>query len=48
MKTMSLALAFAALAAGGGKIKWESEYKKGIDRAKKENKLAMVYFTADW
>jgi hypothetical protein len=48
MKTLSLALAVVALAAGGGKIKWESEYPKGLERAKKENKLMMVYFTADW
>ena len=48
MKTLSLALAVVALAAGGGKIKWENDYKKGLERAKKENKLLMVYFTADW
>ena len=48
MKTLSLALAVVALAAGGGKIKWESEYPKALERAKKENKLMMVYFTADW
>lgn len=46
MKTMSLVL--LALAAGGGKIKWETDYAKGLAQAKKDARLMMVYFTADW
>lgn len=49
MKKMFLVpLALALLAADGGKIKWESDYKKGLERAKKEGLPLLVTFGADW
>jgi hypothetical protein len=43
-----LALAAPAFAQHGGKISWEKDYKKGLERAKKEGLPLMVYFGADW
>ena len=34
--------------AGGGKIKWESDYKKGLTEAKSSGRPILIYFTADW
>ena len=33
---------------GGGKIKWEKDYKKALAQARKEGRPMMLYFTADW
>ena len=34
--------------AGGGKIKWETDYAKGLSEAKASGKPILIYFTADW
>lgn len=34
--------------AGGGKIAWESDFKKGLAEAKSSGRPVLIYFTADW
>ena len=34
--------------AGGGKIKWETDFKKGLTEARSSGKPIVLYFTADW
>jgi len=48
--TLLVALCCAAGTAwaGGGKLKWETDYKKGLAEAKSSGKPILIYFTADW
>lgn len=55
MKGVGLVVAIALLASCGeapspsGKaIAWETDYQKGMARAKTEGKPVMIYFSADW
>ena len=43
-----LALGLLAVAAGGGKVKWETDYRKGLSRAKDTGQPMLLYFGADW
>ena len=43
-----LPLVLLLISAGGGKIKWEKDYKKALARAQKEGRPMMLYFGADW
>ena len=45
---VSLSLAAGTAWAGGGKIKWETDYKKGLAEARNSGKPILIYFTADW
>ncbi|KAF0244551.1 MAG: hypothetical protein FD180_2440 [Planctomycetota bacterium] len=50
MKRVSLAAAFlaaAAIARADG-VEWETDYAKGIAKAKESGKLVQLHFTADW
>lgn len=38
----------SALAGGGGKIAWGTDYAAGLKEARKEGKPLMLYFTATW
>ncbi len=40
----------APLLAGdsAGGVKWETDYKKGLEAAAKSNKLMFIEFTAEW
>ena len=43
-----LALGLLAVAAGGGKVKWETDYREGLSRAKETGQPMLLYFGADW
>ena len=45
---LALALSAAAWAGHGGKISWQKDYAKAREQAKKEGKLLVLYFTAEW
>jgi hypothetical protein len=36
------------LAGMGGKIAWSTDYEKGVEQAKQDNKPMMLYFTTSW
>ena len=44
----ALILAGGTAWAGGGKIKWETDFKKGSTEARNSGRPIMLYFTADW
>ena len=46
--TAALLCATGTAWAGGGKIKWETDYKKGLADARNSGKPILIYFTADW
>lgn len=45
-----VALCSAPLLAGESAegVKWETDYKKGLEAAAKSNKLMFIEFTAEW
>lgn len=48
MHLAAAAFLFLALSPGGGEVRWETDYVKGLDRAKKQGLPLLLYFAADW